>query len=96
MRILILAAGPLLLANASAAAPARQETGLTAPARAVSPYPSNCPRDLTQWIRRDGEPLKPRKLAELPPAEAYHTVLRAGPDGCPDPLLVRDQHRQKR
>ncbi len=32
-----------------------------------------------------------RRLGELPPAEAYHAVLRAGPDGCPDPLLVSER-----
>lgn len=32
-----------------------------------------------------------RRLGELPPAEAYHAVLRAGPDGCNDPLLVSER-----
>lgn len=31
------------------------------------------------------------RLGDLPPAEAYHGVLRAGPDGCPDPLLVSER-----
>ncbi len=32
-----------------------------------------------------------RRLGELPPAKAYQAVLRAGPDGCNDPLLVSER-----
>ena len=32
-----------------------------------------------------------RRLGELPPAEAYHAVLRVGPDGCSDPLTVKER-----
>jgi hypothetical protein len=42
---------------------------------------------------KPGEPLKPRKLGELPPAEAYQSVLRVDGNGCLDPLLVKDRLR---
>ena len=32
---------------------------------------------------------KPRKLAELPPANLYASVLRVGPDGCESPIIIR-------
>ena len=32
------------------------------------------------------------RLGDLPPANAYNAVLRAGPDGCPDPVLVSYDH----
>jgi hypothetical protein len=35
------------------------------------------------------KPVRPRKLAELPPANLYASVLRVGPDGCESPLIIR-------
>ena len=49
-----------------------------------------------QYALDPGKPLKPRKLAELPPAEGYQAVLRTDEKGCLDPLLVKDRLRQSR
>ncbi|MDQ3145195.1 MAG: hypothetical protein M3Q57_10030 [Pseudomonadota bacterium] len=56
-------------------------------ARPISAFPHCETLRIAQVDRR----LTPRKLGELPPADAYHAVLRAGPDGCPDPLLVSER-----
>ena len=49
-----------------------------------------------QYALKPGDPLKPRKLGELPPAEGYQAVLRIDGKGCLDPLLVKDRIRQSR
>ena len=48
------------------------------------------------YALKPGEALKPRKLGELPPADAYQAVLRTDEKGCLDPLLVKDRLRQSR
>lgn len=30
-----------------------------------------------------------QKLNELPPANQYYALYRRGPDGCPDPIVLR-------
>jgi len=37
---------------------------------------------------KPGEPVRPKKLDELPPASLYLTVLR-GSNGCYEPVIVR-------
>lgn len=48
-----------------------------------------------QYALDPGKPLKPQRLAELPPADAYQAVLRTDGNGCLDPLLVRDRVRSR-
>ena len=95
MRSLVLACAFLLSAAPTAAAAAPRPTFPKAPSHAIKPFPAQCPSLTGQPAARPGESLKPRKLTELPPANAYHAVLRRGPDGCPDPLLVGYQYRPK-
>lgn len=49
-----------------------------------------------QYALDPGKPLKPQKLGELPPADAYQAVLRVDGNGCLDPLLVKDRLRRSR
>jgi hypothetical protein len=58
---------------------------------------ADCPRAPGhQYALDPGEPLKPRKLSELPPAEGYQAVFRTDEKGCLVPLLVKDRIRQSR
>lgn len=48
----------------------------------------DCPRTTHYYAYNPGEPVKPYKLGELPPANAYTAVLRH--DGrCEVPLIIR-------
>jgi hypothetical protein len=89
MRLIVLAA---LLATPTLAAdrPSSFSTANDA-MRAGCPAPP-----AKQYALDPGKPLKPRKLAELPPAEGYQAVLRTDEKGCLDPLLVKDRLRQSR
>lgn len=54
----------------------------------ISLYSGNCQRTTTYHAYNPGEPLQPRRLAELPPANAYATVLHH--DGrCEIPVVIR-------
>jgi hypothetical protein len=50
--------------------------------------PANCPRTTSYYAYRSNEPLKPRKLAELPPANAYSAVYRRV-GHCEAPIVVK-------
>ena len=53
-----------------------------------TPPASHCPRTTTHYAWRQGRSLKPQKLNELPPANAYRTVYRLV-GGCESPIVVR-------
>jgi hypothetical protein len=92
MRLLALSAILVgTLAVTSAAAPSNQYPEAREAMRADCPRPPG-----QQYALKPGEPLKPRKLGELPPAEGYQAVLRTDEKGCLDPLLVKDRLRQSR
>ena len=96
MRSLVLASTLVLLATSSAAADAPKQILPNPMTRAFAQLPAHCPSLAGHSTARPGEPLKPRKLAELPSAKAYHAVFRHGADGCIDPLFVGYQYRSKR
>lgn len=79
---------PLLTLGAAPPSGTSVSPGLPMQARVVSPFPSDC---RTPQLADTDRRLTPRKLGELPPAKAYQAVLRAGPDGCPNPLLVSER-----
>jgi hypothetical protein len=76
---------PLLGAAPPAQTPAPSARAMPAPL--ISAFPA-CKEPVI--ARGDSRPGL-RRLNELPPANAYQAVLRAGPDGCPDPLLVSER-----
>ena len=49
---------------------------------------TTCPRTTSVYAWRRGEPLQPRKLTELPPANAYSAVYRRI-GGCEVPVVVK-------
>ena len=54
----------------------------------TSLYSEECQRTTSYHAYKPGEPLKPRQLAELPPANAYAAVLHH--DGrCEVPVVIR-------
>ena len=82
------------LATLPAASAAERPTGF---AQAHNAMRAGCPATPgKQYALKPGAPLKPRKLGELPPADAYQAVLRTDEKGCLDPLLVKDRLRQSR
>ena len=96
MRSLVLAL-MLLPSATSAGAPNAPRLIVPKPLPEVlSPSPSHCPSLAGQPMARSGESLKPRKLTELPPAKAFHAVVRRGPDGCLNPLFVGYQYQPQR
>ena len=96
MRSLVLASALMLSATSSAAADTPKQILPNPMTGAFEQLPAHCPSLAGHPTARPGEPLKPRKLAELPPAQAYHAVFRRGADGCIDPLFVGYQYRTKR
>ena len=90
MRLLILAAFVAVTPVASAPGQPNQYPKAREAVRADCPRPPG-----QQYALKPGEPLKPRKLGELPPAEAYQSVLRVDGNGCLDPLLVKDRLRER-
>ena len=87
----LLAAALLTLLPAATGAVAVQQAPIRNPPvlkGAIQPGRADCPQTTSYYAYREGEPLKPRKLAELPPANAYAAVLRH--DGrCEIPLVVK-------
>ncbi len=49
---------------------------------------TDCPRTTSHYAVRPGQHLKPRKLTELPSANAYAAVYRLV-GGCEVPVVVR-------
>jgi hypothetical protein len=72
----------LLLAAAAAmiAAPRPPQAGA----------PANCPRTTSYYAYRSSQPLAPRRLTELPPANAFSAVYRHI-GGCEAPIIVKYQ-----
>ena len=54
----------------------------------------DCPDMMEHFAKRGGmwpsDPLKPRNLSELPPAETFAAVYRMDERGCMVPVLYRD------
>ena len=59
-----------------------------APAALQAPPAANCPRTTNYHAVRPGEPVRPRKLNQLPDANAYAAVYRRV-SGCEVPVVVR-------
>ena len=85
MRLLLVALIALMPAGAGAAAlenaPSAKDSAAT--------HPDKCKQTGAHYYAyREGEPLKPKKLTELPPANAYIAIVRN--DGrCEVPVIVR-------
>ena len=77
---------PLLLLGAAQPAPPAAAIA-PVPTRLISPTP-NCETMSVALGERDA---MPRKLGELPPADAYQAVYRLDARGCIDPLLVSER-----
>jgi len=84
-----------ILAICAAAAPASQSP----PAMPLYKAPStlaapDCPDATNHLAGRKGswerKPLKPQRLGELPPADAYAAVYRRDERGCMVPVMFRD------
>ena len=82
-----------------AAGAAAQPTVVTPPSARQSSLlqQSDCPGATSQFAR-DGSiwrqnPVKPQKLAELPPAETYAAVYHLDERGCMVPVKFRDIRR---
>ena len=91
MRLVVLVTALTILPAASTA---ERPTGF---AKAHNAMCAGCPAPPgKQFALKPGEPLKPRKLGELPPAEGYQAVFRTDEKGCLDPLLVKDRLRKSR
>lgn len=82
MRLLV--AGFLSAISAAAGAAALQEPQHPGP----SGRASACARITPYQAYEDGQPLKPRKLTELPPAHAFSAVFRKI-GGCEAPILIK-------
>ena len=55
---------------------------------ALTPSSSGCPWTTSYYAFNSSQPVKPRKLGELPPANAYAAVLRR--DGrCEVPVVIK-------
>ena len=78
----------LLFAVALMTAPA-PAAAVATPDHSRKPFASapNCPRTSSYYAWRRGEPLKPQKLTELPPATTYMAVVRTI-GGCDAPLTL--------
>ena len=83
MRLLPVA---IVLAAAASALPAK--------APPLQKPGADCPGASSQWVRQGkGWQLKPRKLGELPPADAYAAVYRLDDRGCMVPVKFREVRR---
>ena len=95
MRWLIAASATLLWSIPAETAEAPRTTLPKPLAELLGPAHDNCPGLTSRQVDWAGQPIAPRKLTELPPAKAYHSVIRQGPDGCLDPLLVGYQNHSR-
>ena len=79
---------PVAIIAIAASAPASAKAALTNP---------DCPEARNHMANNGGEwrgkPAKPRKLTELPPADAYAAVLRRDERGCMVMVKYRDIRR---
>lgn len=84
MRLLAIALVALLPATAGAVAVQKPPEVKGAPL----PSSPNCPRTTSYYAFDSSQPVKPRKLGELPPANAYSAVLRR--EGrCEVPVVIK-------
>lgn len=66
------------------------EISVTVPKGVIAPGGSaNCPKTTNYYAYKDGEPLKPQKLTELPPGNMYSAVYRRDVNGCEKPIVVK-------
>lgn len=97
MRFLLLTVAALL-SQASTAAPPEAATPALAPgAKQLGVVAGKECRKATSYNAQEGldwrsEPLQPRKLTELPPAQGYMAVYRVV-NGCEEPLAVAEYRR---
>lgn len=98
MRLLfpVLALPLLVPAATSAQTPARTLESPQSTARPIAATGSNC-RKATSYRAQGGlawrdEPVTPRKLTDLPPAESYKAVYRTV-NGCEEPMTVAEYQR---
>ena len=50
---------------------------------------ANCPKATNYYANKDGKPLKPQKLTELPAGNMYSAVFRVDANGCEKPIVVK-------
>jgi hypothetical protein len=86
MRFLILAVAALLPAT-SAAKPPVPQPAMPRALNAFGPMRSDCKQTTSHYAWDRSQPQKPRKLTELPDANAYAAVYRRV-NGCEEPLVV--------
>jgi hypothetical protein len=84
MRLLLVAALALIPGSAGAVATPSPATAK----KALPPASADCPRTTSYYAYRDGEKLKPQKLGQLPPANAYAAVFRHI-GRCEVPIVVK-------
>ena len=89
MRILLVATAALIAPASAAAPPAPAEPAATQ-AKPKAECRSSTVHRASPFNRAD--PVRPRKLAELPPATGYKAVLRTI-DGCDAPLTFVEYQR---
>jgi hypothetical protein len=82
----LLAAALIALIPASAGAVAAP--GALRPVHGLAQSPPNCPRTTGYYAWQRGEPVRPHKLTELPPANAYAAVFRHI-GRCEVPVVVK-------
>ena len=88
MRILAAALLSLLPAAAGAVSVQTPDSHRPHAKKGVWLSSPDCPRTTSYYAYTPGEPIEPRKLAELPPANMYAAVLRH--DGrCEIPVIVK-------
>lgn len=82
------------------AASASAQPGVITPPSASKPnmlQGSDCPTTSSHFARKGSvwqkDPVKPRKLTELPPAETYAAVYHLDERGCMVPVKYRDVRR---
>jgi hypothetical protein len=69
-------------------------SALPAKTPALQKPSADCPSASSQWARHGRSwQMKPHKLAELPPAEAYAAVYRLDERGCMVPVKFREVRR---
>jgi hypothetical protein len=78
-----------LLPAAAAAADTKAPPQISVIKGVVSPYGVNCPNPTSYYAYREGKPLKPQRLTELPPADMYSAVYRRDASGCEKPIVVK-------
>ena len=65
------------------------EISVIIPKGAIPPLGANCPRATNYYAYKDGKPLMPQKLSELPPGNMYSAVYRRDENGCEKPIVVK-------